>query len=224
MSRAIVDSKIAQEVAKIFLKIKAVTFRFDPPYTYTTGLKSPIYLDNRLIISYPEIRNKIINYYLDIINSSIGPAKIDYISATATAAIPQGTLIADRLNLPMVYVRPTTKAYGKGGKVEGYLKKGSRVLVIEDQISTGNSAVNNAQSLRELGAEVEYCITTTTYEISKALELLAKNKIKLYSLTTGRIIVDTAFKKRHLSQKEKEMVDLWFENPILWEEKWQKLI
>ncbi len=222
MNDFIVYKKSAEEIAKLFLEIKAVTFRFNPPYTYTSGLKSPIYLDNRLVMSYPDVRKKIVDYYIDAIKKEIGLKNIEWISATATAAILQGAWIADKLNLPMVYVRPTTKAYGKGGKVEGYIKKGSKVLIVEDHISTAESVANNAQSIRKLNGRVEYCITTTTYETKQSLQTLKKNNLKLIALTSGKIIVKTAFKEKYLSKKEKEMVDLWFEEPSIWEEKLKK--
>src|SRR5579859_3881066 len=100
------NTNIAQKVARLLLSIKAITFRFDPPFIYTTGLKSPVYIDNRVVISYPEVRNKIIDFYLEVIRKDIALSEVEYISATATAAIPQGAWIADRLNVPMVYVRP----------------------------------------------------------------------------------------------------------------------
>lgn len=167
-------------------------------------------------MSYPNIRRKIISYYLDVIKDNIGLENIDWISATAVAAIPQGAWIAEELNLPMVYVRPTTKTYGKGGKVMGYLKKGSSVLVVEDHISTAESIVDNAKSIRELGGKVGYCVTTTTYETKESTERLKKNNIKLFALTTGRIIVEVAVREKYLSKEKKDLIDLWFEDPENW--------
>ncbi len=210
---------ISVEVAKLLLKIGGMTFRFNPPYTYTTGLKSPVYLDNRLVMSYPDVREKIIDYYIKIIKDKIGLKNVDWISATATAAIPHGAFVADKLNLPMVYVRPTTKTYGKGGKVEGYLKKGAKVLIIEDHITTAESVAGNAQAIRELGGIVKYCIATTTYETKKADEKLKLNKVKLITLTTGKIIVETAYKEGRINKEEKEKVDLWYADPPNWAKK-----
>src|ERR1700733_4398749 len=95
-----------KKIAKLLLSIGAMTFRFDPPYVYTTGLKSPVYLDNRLVMSYPKVRKQIIDAYINVIKEKVGLENIDCISATATAAIPQGAWVAERLKLPMVYVRP----------------------------------------------------------------------------------------------------------------------
>jgi len=109
--------KIAVKTALTLIKINAVNFRFHPPFTFTSGIKSPIYLDNRVVLSYPQARREIVDYYVKIIKEKIGLENIDYISGTASAAIPQASLIAYRLKLPLVYVRPTTKSYGKGNKL-----------------------------------------------------------------------------------------------------------
>lgn len=210
------NKNISQQVAKLLLSIKAVTFRFNPPYTYTSGLKSPIYLDNRLVMSYPKVREKIIAYYIEKIKKEIGLKNVNCISATATAAIPHAAFVADKLNLPMVYVKPTTKKYGKGNRIEGYVKKGSKVLIVEDHISTAESVAGNAKAIRENGGIVKFCITTTTYETQKAKENIKAANLKLIALTSGKLIVETAFSEGYLSKKEKESVDLWFKNPPAW--------
>jgi orotate phosphoribosyltransferase len=205
-----------KKIAKILLNIKAVTFRFDPPYTYTSGLKSPIYLDNRLVMSYPDQRKIVIDAYIKAIKEQIGLDNVESISATATAAIPQGAWIAHRLKLPLVYARNSTKKHGKEQKIEGHLKKGKKVLIVEDHISTGQSAVDNANAVRDSGANVEYCISTTTYETQKSIDNFKNNNIKLIHLTTGKIIIKTAFESKLLSKEEKDRVDLWFQNPTKW--------
>ncbi|NMB57299.1 orotate phosphoribosyltransferase [Candidatus Beckwithbacteria bacterium] len=176
---------ISQATAKILLKIKAVTFRFDPPYTYTSGIKSPIYTDNRLVISYPEFRKKICNFYIQLIKEKIGIENIDYISATATAAIPMGSWIAEKLKLPMVFVRPDKKSHGKENQIEGFLKPKSRVLIIEDLISTGGSTVNNAQAIRDAGSKVSYCLVTFTYNTAVAKQNFKENKLRFMTSLEG---------------------------------------
>jgi len=212
------ENKIAQKTAKLLLQIKAVSFRFDPPFTFTSGIKSPIYLDNRLVMSYPEVRKEIIGFYIELIKEKIGLKNVEWISATATAAIPQGCWVADKLKLPLVFVRPTTKTYGKGNKMEGYLKKNAKVVIIEDHISTATSVVGNAQTIKELGGKIEYCVATTTYEANKSIELLKENNIKLVTLTTGKKIVEEALNEKIITSKEKEQVDFWFKDPIKWGE------
>ncbi len=212
----IFDQKVAEKTAELLLGIKAVTFRFDPPYTYTSGLKSPIYLDNRLVMSYPSVRNKIVNSYILVLKKKIGLSNVDYISATASAAIPQAAFVATKLNLPMVFVRPTTKTYGKGNKVEGYLKPGSKVVIVEDHVSMAVSVTGNAIAIRELKGKVKYCVATTTYETKKSEELLKENNVTPIVLTTGKIIVEQAFKKGLLTKKQKGSVDIWFQDPPNW--------
>ncbi|HWY79349.1 MAG TPA: orotate phosphoribosyltransferase [Candidatus Sulfotelmatobacter sp.] len=208
-----------KKIAKLLLSINAMTFRFDPPYVFTTGLKSPVYLDNRLVMSYPKVRKQIADAYIKTIKETIGLENIDCISATATAAIPQGAWVADRLNLPMVFVRPTTKSYGKQTQVEGVVTKKANVLIIEDHISTAASVAGNAQAIRNLGGVVNYCIATTTYETAKSKEILKENKIKLIPLTTGKLLVETAFEDGLISQKEKESIAIWFQDPPSWAKK-----
>lgn len=222
----IYDPIIADKTAQLLIKIHAFTFRFDPPYTYTSGMKSPIYIDNRLIMSYVNIRNIFIDYYIEIIKNKVGLPNIDWISATATTAIPIGAWVAGRLKLPLVFVRPTTKragqgrkSYGKQNKMEGYLKKGSRVLIVEDHISSATSAIDNAESIREQGGTVDFCISSSTYQTEASRQLLKTHKVKLFVLTSGRLIVESAFEHGQITKKQKESVDLWFEDPPSWAKK-----
>lgn len=210
---------IPQEVASILLKIKAVTFRFDPPYTYTSGLKAPIYIDNRLVMSYPEYRTKVISYYIEAIKEYIGMDNIDCISATATAAIPHGAWIADKLNLPMVYVRTAKKGHGKENRVEGYLKEGSRVLIVEDHLSTAKSSIENAEAIRELGGKVDYIVASTTYETQKSTDELTNHHLKAIVLSTFKIIVDQAAHEDFLDKEEKALVEDWLDDPPGWAER-----
>lgn len=207
---------IAQKTAQILLKIEAVSFRFDPPFTYTSGLKSPIYLDNRIIMSHPKERRKIVDFYIYFIKEKIGLQNVDYISGTATAAIPQASWVAGELNLPMVFVRPTTKSYGKGNKMEGYLKPGSKVVIIEDHISTATSVENNATTIVENKGLVKYCIATTTYETKQSQTAIQKLGVKLFPLTTGKKIVDEAVRAGVLKKDEQEKIMDWFKNPPTW--------
>lgn len=214
-------NKRAEEVkvAKLLLSIGAMTFRFDPPYVFTTGLKSPVYLDNRLVMSYPKVRKQIVDAYINVIKENIGLDQVDVISATATAAIPQGAWVAERLKLPMVFVRPTTKSYGKETKVEGVFKKNDKVLIIEDHISTAASVAGNAQAIRELGGIVKYCIATTTYESQKSKDTLKESKIKLLPLTTGKLMAEIALEIGIISKDQKDSIDVWFQDPPTWAKK-----
>lgn len=213
---------MTSSAASMLLKIHAVTYRFNPPYTYTSGIKSPMYIDNRLIISYPDVRKKIISYYVRIIKEHIGLEQVDYISATATAAIPHGAWIADSLNLPMVFVRSGAKTHGKGTKMEGYLEPGSKVVVIEDLISTAKSSVGNAQTIREAGGIVEYCVATIDYETEKAKLAIRENNLKLLTITTSKNVLNTALEEKYISKKEEQDVLEWFKDPIHWGDRFNK--
>lgn len=201
------------KTARLLIKINAVSFRYNPPFIFTTGIKSPIYLDNRIVMSYPKERKIIIDYYIEILKEKVGLKNIDCISATASAAIPQGAWIAEKLDIPMIYVRPTTKIYGKGNKIEGYFPKKSKVVIIEDHISTATSVAGNAQSVRELGGIVKYCVATTTYETAVSKKILSENKVQLFALTTGQIVVEQAYQMKVINENEKKQVDKWFQNP-----------
>lgn len=212
------DEKIARETAHLMFQIGIVHFRFDPPYIFTTGLKSPIYLDNRILMSFAKERKKIVDFYIDIIKKKVGLKKIDCISATAMGAIPLGAWIADRLKVPLVYVRARSKAHGKANKLEGHFKKGYRTLIIEDHISTAKSVLNNADTIKQLGGKVSFCVGLSTYESHISYDNLKKNKIKTYTLTTGKVILEEALKKKLLDGKEAESIKEWFIDPEKWAE------
>ncbi len=213
------NENISSKVSQILLDIHAVTFRFNPPFTYTSGIKSPIYLDNRVIMSYPKEREEIISYYVEVIKEKIGLDNVDYISATATAAIPQGAWIAQQLNLPMVFCRPAKKGHGKENQIEGSFKKRAQAVIVEDHISTGGSALVNASALRSLGGEVKFVLATTTYETERSKEALRREGLTLFTLTTGKNIVSQAFEQNVLTSEQKTMVDDWFDDPVGWSRK-----
>ena len=205
---------IDEMVSSYLLEIEAVKFRFNPLFTYTTGLQSPIYTDCRKIISFPDIRRKIVNYFFELMANNIRFDDIDYVSGTATAGIPLAAFIADKLDIPMIYVRSSSKEHGLQQMVEGHLEKGSKVVVIEDLYSTGSSAIHNANSIREVGGIVDYSMAIMTYEIPEAEINFKKNNIKTFSLTTGKKVAKKAFEKKILSKEEQIKVLEWFDNPL----------
>lgn len=208
--------KQAEEIALLLLKIKAILFDFKNPVSFSSGIVSPIYIDNRLIISYPETREKILNGFLKIIKNNIKEKNIDVVSGTATAAIPFAALVAARLHKSMVYVRSTEKAHGKENKIEGVIKKKQRVVVIEDHISTGGSAINNVLALRASGARVDNCLAVTSYGLKTAKNLFRKHKINIFTLTNFQAIIDVALKEKYLTKKDRQRIIKWFENPVTW--------
>lgn len=216
---SIIDKKIAYEVAGLLLKIRAVTINTDKPYRYTSGILAPMYTDNRLLISYPIVWQKVIDYYIEAIKKAVGLQKFDVLSGTATAAIPHASVLALKLSLPMVYVRSSKKAHGKENLIEGTFKKGSKVLVIEDLISTGKSSAQNVLAIRENGGKVTDCIAITTSTKNAFVETFKNLKIRLFTLTNAIITVQAALEKGYINQKQYDMVELFFEDPKGWGKK-----
>ncbi len=157
---------LSKDIAKALLDIKAVTLSPLEPYTWASGLKSPIYCDNRITMSYPKIRRMIAQGFVDLIKEQF--ADVDYIVGTATAGIPQACFVAELLELPMAYVRPEPKGHGRSKQIEGYIPQGAKVVVIEDLISTGGSSIKAIKALEEEGIEVLGLLAIFTYELEKA--------------------------------------------------------
>lgn len=210
---------IAQKTAEHLLEIKAIMLRPNKPFRFTSGILSPVYIDNRIIISYPKIREKIISYYIKTIKEKIGLSNVDLISGTAMAAIPHAAFISQKLGLPMVFVRDTKKGHGRQNQIEGVVKKNQKVLIIEDHISTGGSTLGNIKAIRAAGGKVKYAIATTTFLMKKAENNFKKSKVKVFTLTDVNEIIETAIKKKLIKIKNKEMVLQWSKDPIGWGKK-----
>lgn len=214
----VVDKNIAEETATLLLSVKAITMKPNEPYRYTSGMLSPIYCDNRIIISFPKVRKKIINFYTEVIDRCIGVDEVDIISGTATAAVPHAAFIADELKKPMVYITVGKKETDEP-KVGGDLRRGKRVVVIEDHISTGGSAVGNALAVRRHGGIANECVITTTYNMKKARDLFNKHRVKVYCLTDINTILDVAVAEGHLDKKDRGTVLEWTKDPATWGKK-----
>ena len=210
------DMKIAKKVSKLLLDIKAVTINTKKPYRFTSGILSPMYTDNRLVMSFPKVRATIIDYYVWAIKEKIGLKKVEVLSGTATAAIPHTAFIASKLNLPMVYVRSSKKEHGKENQVEGIFKKDSKILIIEDLISTGKSSNQNAGAIRELGGVVTGCLATTTSTKNAFVQTFQDMKVPLFTLTNALVTVATAAEEGYITEKEKKMVEAFFEDAKNW--------
>lgn len=210
-------SDTAEKVAKILLGISAITLNPQKPYKYTSGILSPIYTDCRLLISFPKERREIIKYYLDAIKKS--KISVDVVAGTATAGIPWASWIADTLNLPMIYVRSSQKEHGKRNQLEGRIRKGQKVVVIEDLISTGKSSIETVTAIRNSGAIAFNVFSVMTYGIKKAEINFKKNKIKLVSLTDFNTVTNVARKNNYISQKGKKIILEWAKNPTSWGKK-----
>ncbi len=207
-------SRSSDIASKILLKLKAVTLSPNKPFTYASGIISPVYTDCRVLIGYPEERKQIRDLYIEAIKNS--GAEFDIVAGTATAGIPHAAWIAEELNLPMIYVRGKAKDHGKENLVEGPLEKGQKVIVIEDLVSTGESSINSVNAIRNLGGEVSHVFSIITYGIGKGEEAFKENNLELISLTTFEQVVEEAKRMDYINEEETEIVLDWVQDPKGW--------
>ena len=204
-------SNMKEIVAEQLLKIRAVFLQPNEPFTWSSGIKSPIYCDNRLTLSYPEARQVIANGLANMIKENF--QDVEVIAGTATAGIPHAAYISDRLNLPMCYVRSKAKEHGKGKQIEGLVRAGQKVVVVEDLISTGGSAINAVKALREAGAEVLGVVSIFTYNLPIGNENLKKNEIESLSLCDFETLVTVAIQNGFIEEADNEKLMLWMQDP-----------
>lgn len=202
-----IELTLSKELVRDLLKIKAVQINPKNYFTWTSGLKSPIYCDNRLTMSYPEVRNKIANAFVEMVESL--EVKPDVIAGCATAGIPHAAWLAEKINLPMVYVRSKPKGHGKGNQIEGEIKEGQKVLVIEDLISTGGSSIESAIALQKEGAEVLKVFAIFTYGLEKATKNFQDANLPFETITNFDELVDALVEDGELSDEEKIRLINW---------------
>ncbi len=198
---------MTQNIAQSLLEIKAITLSPEDPYTWSSGIKSPIYCDNRVTLAYPEIRENIYQGLIELIKEHAQDTEI--ISGTATAGIPHAAFVADQLKLPMSYVRSKSKGHGKGNQIEGALSKGKKVVVIEDLISTGGSSINAVEALIEEGAEVLGVFAIFTYGINKAEEAFKAIDVPFYTLSNYDELISVAEKEGYIENKDIKTLKAW---------------
>ncbi|WP_047981327.1 orotate phosphoribosyltransferase [Ornithinibacillus contaminans] len=198
---------LQKELAKDLLHIKAVQINPTEYFTWTSGIQSPIYCDNRITMSYPQVRKKIAAAF----NAKISEMNIkpDVIAGCATAGIPHAAWLADLLNLPMVYVRSKPKGHGKGNQIEGASVTGKKVLVIEDLISTGGSALEAVDALRSDGAEVLSVFSIVTYGLKKASDNFAQSQLTYESLTSYEMLLEALIDENKISEEDKVHLLKW---------------
>jgi len=201
------------QTASILIDIGAVILRPKQPFEYKSGILSPIYTDNRLIISYPEKWDKIIGFLIQEIKSIGIP---DVIAGVATAGVPHAALIAGKLNLPLIYARPALKGHGLDKRVEGVLKRGQNVLVVEDLVSTGMSSLGVIEGIRRLGGKVTDQIAIFSYDLPETQKNYKKDKVKLHALTCLKDTVEVARQKGFLKPEQVEVVLDWARDPHNW--------
>lgn len=202
------------EIAKALLNINAVALSLNPPFTWVSGIRSPIYCDNRLLISHPTERNLVVNRFVKEIRSM--GREPDCIAGTATSGIPFAAWVADRMNLPMCYVRAEKKAHGKGKAIEGDVREGQKVLVIEDLISTGKSSVAVVRNLLEAGLEVTGVVAIFSYELEKAEENFNGVNIIPIPLETISSLLELAVSSGTLSRENASLINDFRNDPQGW--------
>lgn len=208
---------MAGQVARMLLEIKAVTLSPKAPYKFVSGMYSPVYTDNRLLMGYPLKRKEITTYMADLMKEK--GLKPEVIAGTSTAGIPPAAWLAELLELPMIYVRGNSKDHGKGKQVEGVLKTGSKVLLIEDLITTGKSSLGAIDAIRAEGGIVDTCLAFFDYGLKEAQDAYKQKKVILYTLTTFEELVNMAVEMGLLKENEKELVLSWQKDPWSWTEK-----
>ncbi|MEZ5199334.1 MAG: orotate phosphoribosyltransferase [Bacteroidales bacterium] len=201
-------------ISEQLLQIKAIKLNVKEPFTWASGIKSPIYCDNRKTLSFPKIRTFIRQEFVKIINEEFG--NIDLIAGVATGAIAHGVLVAQELGVPFVYVRSSEKKHGLTNKIEGYYESGQSVVVIEDLISTGGSSLNAVEALRAAGCEVKGMVAIFSYKLDKAIENFKNAKCRLYTLSDYDELITQAVESNYITEGELKSLKKWREAPEDW--------
>lgn len=200
--------------AEKLLKIKAIKLQPNNPFTWASGWKSPFYCDNRKTLSYPALRNFVKIEICRLILEKFGD--VDAIAGVATGAIPQGALVAEELNLPFVYVRSTPKDHGLENLIEGELRPGMKVVVIEDLISTGGSSLKAVEAIRRDGCEVIGMVASYTYGFPVAIEAFKNANVQLVTLTNYEAVLEVALKTGYINDNDIPLLNSWRKDPANW--------
>lgn len=204
-----------QTVANDLLKIKAVTLHPDHPFTWASGIKAPIYTDNRLTISYPDVRRHIYQGMSDLIRRFYGEATV--IAGTATAGIPHAAWVAEELGLPMIYVRSKPKDHGQGRQIEGVLAPDAKVVVIDDLLSTGGSVLNAVKAVQQEGAEVLGVVADFSYQLPVLDENFAAANLTYHTVTNYSALIEVAEENNLVTVDQKESLHAWRKDPANWQ-------
>lgn len=205
--------EIAASVAKKLLQINAIQLSPQNPFIWASGLKSPIYCDNRLILSYPEIRQTVVDGFVQLINEQL---EFDLIAGVATAGIPHGALVANQLNAPFIYVRSKAKGHGKENLIEGKIPTAGKVVVIEDLISTGGSSLKAVEALRTAGLQVSSVLAIFSYGFPLATEAFSAANCPFQTLSNYDVLLEVARAENYLNEEEFELLKTWREDPKGW--------
>jgi orotate phosphoribosyltransferase len=208
------DSEVARIIASLLLQSKAIKLNAETPFTWASGIKSPIYCDNRQTLSYPQVRRQIA-LQLTKLAKEFFP-EVTVIAGVATGAIAHGILVAEELGLPFVYVRSAPKGHGMGNQVEGRIMPGEKILVIEDLVSTGKSSIAAVKALREAGFLVEGMLAIFSYDLPEAEKAMSENKCELVTLSNYTCLLETALQEGRISSEELQILAKWREDPHAW--------
>ena len=210
----VLDKNTAKKTAELLLQINAIKLKPENPFTWASGWKSPIYCDNRIILSYPHIRNFVREEMAKQVESLYG--KPDVIAGVATGAIGIGVLVADYLGLPFIYVRPEPKSHGRQNQIEGLLEHGQSVVVIEDLISTGKSSLNAVDALTLAGANIKGMLAIFTYGFDVATTNFEKKELELHTLSDYAHLVDQASETGYIKEQQMNTLLEWRKDPSQW--------
>jgi orotate phosphoribosyltransferase len=205
--------KIAEQVAEKLLQINAIKLSPQNPFTWASGIKSPIYCDNRIILSYPEVRTFVVKSFA---KKSMEFEPFDIVAGVATAGIPHGALLAERIRKPFIYVRDKPKSHGRQNQIEGILTEGARVLVIEDLISTGGSSLKAVEAVREAGGEVIGVLAIFSYGFEKANTVFEQAHCRFDTLSNYDTLVAQAIEKQYIKADDLETLKQWRLSPETW--------
>ncbi len=208
------NDTIALETAEFLLQIKAIKLDNNNPFTWSSGIKSPIYCDNRKILSYPKIRTYIRQEFSKLIREEFG--ELDLIAGVATGAIAHGVLVAQELGLPFAYVRENKKDHGLTNQIEGVVESGQSVVVVEDLVSTGSSSLNAVKALRSAGCNVKGMVAIFTYGLESAAQNFKQENVILHTLTDYDHLIKYALEMKYIKESDKLSLVRWRENPEGW--------
>ena len=200
-----------RKIAEHLLHIEAVFLRPNNPFTWASGIKSPIYCDNRLTLSYPNVRKDIEKSMVDLVKEKFPECEV--LMGTATAGIPHAALMSEILDLPMGYVRGGVKSHGRNNQIEGKIKEGMKVVVVEDLVSTGGSSIECVEALREAGCDVLGMVAIFTYGLEKANINFEKANCEYYSITDYDTLIDVAMEKEYIKEDDLEKLKAWKKDP-----------
>lgn len=208
------EQETSMALASFLLQIKAIKLNPANPFTWASGLKSPIYCDNRVTLSYPQVRTFIREGFVKMCLDKFG--KPDVIAGVATGGIPQGALVAQELGLPFVYVRSEKKSHGMNNQVEGIINSGQSVVIIEDLVSTGKSSLNAVEALREKGAIIKGMLAIFTYGMDVATQNFKNNKCDLFTLTNYDALIQKAAEENYIRENDLASLVEWKKDPQAW--------